>query len=100
MTDQMTTGNDNIDLQIRRTLVPAVVAVILAKGARAGLNLPAEALVGILEAVIFGFYYTAIALLERKVPKAGILIGAIGRPVYVAVPDLAIDDEERDGADL
>lgn len=89
------TGNEGFDVQIRRTLVPAIVAVVIAAGARAGLDLPADALVGILEAVIFGAYYTAIALLERKVPMAGILIGAIGRPSYPG-PDLTIDEGEDD----
>lgn len=98
MTDQMTTGNDSLDRQIRRTLVPMVVAVLLAKGARAGLALPADALTGILEAIIFGVYYTTIALVERYVPWAGILIGAIGRPEYPSA-GLTVDDHEDDRAD-
>ena len=97
MTDTATTttGNDHLDRQIRRTLVPAIVAVIIAAGARAGLALPSDALVGILEAVIFGVYYTVIAAVERKVPAAGILLGAIGRPSYPGVA-LDIDSGEHD----
>lgn len=95
MADTTTTGNDYLDRQIRRTLVPAIVAVIIGAGARAGLNLPADALVGILEAIIFGVYYTAIALVERKVPAAGILLGAIGRPIYPGADD-DIDEGEHD----
>jgi hypothetical protein len=96
--DRPTTGNEDFDRQIRRTLVPAIVAVIIARAARYGLALPADALTGILEAIIFGFYYLTVATVERYVPAAGILIGAIGRPSYVT-PGVTFDIQEDDGAD-
>jgi hypothetical protein len=77
-----TTERRDLEHQIRRTLVPAVVAVLLGRLARVGLEIPADALAGIVEAVIFGIYYVAVSLIERYVPWAGILLGAIGKPTY------------------
>ena len=98
MTDQPTTGNEDFDRQIRRTLVPAIVAVLLARAARYGLDIPADALTGILEAVVFGAYYLTVAVVERYVPAAGVLLGAIGRPAYPGKVDLTVDDGEADDA--
>lgn len=93
-----TTERRDLEHQIRRTLVPAIVAVLLGRLARAGLEIPADALTGIVEAVIFGAYYIAVSLIERYVPWAGILLGAIGKPTY---PDpSAMNDVGEHDADF
>lgn len=80
----MTTTDETVstEKQIRRTLVPVVAGTLLAQLARAGLDIPAEVLTGIVEAVVIGLYYVAIAVIEKYVPWAGILIGGVGGPVY------------------
>lgn len=93
-----TTEGKDLESQIRRTLVPAIVAVLLGRLARAGLEIPPEALTGIVEAVIFGIYYIAVSVIERYVPFAGILIGGIGRPTYPNPS--AMDDVGENDADF
>jgi hypothetical protein len=96
--DTSTTEKRDLEHQIRRTLVPAIVAVLLGRLARAGLDIPADALAGIVEAVIFGIYYVGLSLVERYVPWAGMFLGAIGKPTY---PDpVASEDRGEDDADV
>lgn len=70
-----------------RTYVPAGVGALLAWLATLGLDLGAEAQVGLvtfLTAALTGVYYTLIRLLERRWPQVGILLGARKTPVYEA----------------
>jgi hypothetical protein len=92
-----TTGEqDRLDRQLRRTLVPMVAGALLAQFARWGLDIPAEVLTGALEAVFMGLYYVVFAVMERHVPWAGVLIGAIGRPSYPdPLDDLDLFEEDR-----
>lgn len=80
----MTTTDEasTTEKQIRRTLVPVVAGTLLAQLARAGLDIPAEVLTGIVEAVVIGLYYVVLAVAEKHLPWAGILLGGIGGPVY------------------
>lgn len=82
----MTKATD-LEISLRRTLVPVLAGVLLAQAARVGLAIPEEALVGVLEAVVIGIYYTGLRLLETRFPKVGYLLGAALQPVY--------DDEIR-----
>lgn len=86
---------DRTEKQIRRTLVPVVAGTVLAQFARWGLDIPADVMTGIVEAVVIGVYYVALALAERYVPWVGILLGGIGRPSY---PD-GLDTQDRGEAD-
>jgi hypothetical protein len=72
-------------------LVPVVVGTLLAQAARLGLDIPAEVLTGIIEAIVIGLYYVTLAIAEKYVPWAGILLGGIGSPVY---PD-GLDSQDR-----
>lgn len=72
----------DLEISLRRTLVPVLAGVVLARAARAGLEIPEEALVGVLEAVVIGIYYTGLRLLEARFPKVGYLLGAALQPVY------------------
>lgn len=85
-----TSEQRDLERQIRRTVVPALVAVILGRLARWGLDIPADALTGIVESVIFSAYYIAVSLVERHVPWAGMFLGAVGRPTY---PDQRVSED-------
>jgi hypothetical protein len=63
-------------------VVPAVVGIVLAQAARANLVLPAEHVVGLVEAVFVAGYYSLVRLIERYVPEAGVFLGAFVQPRY------------------
>jgi len=70
------------ELSVRRTVVPAVVGILLAQAARANLTLPAEHVVGLVEAVFVTVYYGVVRAVERYVPEAGLFLGAFVQPRY------------------
>ena len=70
-------------LSLRRTLVPIVVGFLLAQAARAGFDIPADQLTGVIEALITGVYYSVVRFIEMKYPGAGIMLGAMKAPTYV-----------------
>jgi hypothetical protein len=72
------------ELSVRRTVVPAVVGIILAQAARANFTLPADHITGLVEAVFITGYYAIVRAIERYVPEAGVLLGAFIQPRYVA----------------
>jgi hypothetical protein len=71
------------ELSVRRTVVPAVVGIVLAQAARANLTLPAEHVVGLVEAVFITVYYSLVRIVETQVPQAGLFLGAFVQPRYV-----------------
>ena len=77
-----TTDLKDYELSVRRTVVPAVVGLILAQAARANLTLPAEHVQGLVEAVFITGYYSLVRMIERYVPEAGVLLGAFIQPRY------------------
>ena len=77
-----TTDLKDYELSVRRTVVPAVVGLILAQAARANLTLPAEHVQGLVEAVFITGYYSVVRMIERYVPEAGVLLGAFIQPRY------------------
>ena len=77
-----TTDLKDYELSVRRTVVPAVVGIILAQAARANLDLPAEHVQGLVEAVFITGYYSLVRMVERYVPEAGVLLGAFIQPRY------------------
>ena len=77
-----TTDLRDYELSVRRTVVPAVVGIVLAQAARANLDLPAEHVTGLIEAVFVTVYYSTVRLLERYVPEAGVFLGAFIQPRY------------------
>ena len=77
-----TTDLKDYELSVRRTVVPAVVGLILAQAARANLVLPAEHVTGLVEAVFITGYYSLVRMIERYVPEAGVLLGAFIQPRY------------------
>jgi hypothetical protein len=70
------------ELSVRRTVVPAVVGIVLAQAAKANLTLPAEHVVGLVEAVFVTVYYGVVRAVERYVPEAGLFLGAFVQPRY------------------
>lgn len=83
MVTKMTTA-DTTDLltSLRRTLVPVVVGYLLAQAARAGLNIPADQLTGVIEALVTGGYYAVVRVAEQRWPALGVLLGASKQPRY------------------
>ena len=77
-------GSDlrDYELSVRRTVVPAVVGIILAQAAKANLTLPGEHVVGLVEAVFVTAYYGLVRAVERYVPEAGLFLGALVQPRY------------------
>jgi hypothetical protein len=83
MMSRPTTDLRDFELSVRRTVVPAVVGIVLAQAARANLTLPAEHVVGLVEAVFITVYYSLARLIEQHVPQFGIFLGAFVQPKYV-----------------
>ena len=77
-----TTDLRDYELSVRRTVVPAVFGIVLAAAARANLDLPAEQVTGLIEAVFIAGYYSIVRLVERYVPEAGVFLGAFIQPRY------------------
>jgi hypothetical protein len=77
-----TTDLRDYELSVRRTVVPAVVGIVLAGAARANLDLPAEHVTGLIEAVFIAAYYSTVRMVERYVPEAGVFLGAFIQPRY------------------
>jgi hypothetical protein len=82
-----TTDLKDYELSVRRTVVPAVVGIVLASAARANLDLPAEHVTGLIEAVFITVYYSTVRLVERYVPEAGVFLGAFIQPRYTKESD-------------
>ena len=76
------TSDPDLLLSLRRTLVPVAVGFLLAQAARVGLDLPADQLTGVVEALITGVYYSVLRIVELRVPQVGILLGALQQPRY------------------
>ena len=76
------TTDPDLLISLRRTLVPVAVGYLLAQAARAGFNIPADQLTGVLEALITGAYYAVVRIAEQKAPALGVLLGASRQPRY------------------
>jgi len=75
-------SDPNLLVSLRRTLVPVVVGFLISQAARAGLDIPAEELTGVLEALVTGGYYAVVRIAEQYAPALGILLGASKQPRY------------------
>ena len=83
-----------------RTLVPALVAFIIALAAKANIHLDSEALEVVVEGIVTlgltGVYYVGVRILERfRSSKWGWLLGYPAQPVYVVV-EPASEELEKD----
>lgn len=85
----MQSGND-LFVSFKRTFVPLIVSTIIALAARYGLDLPADALLGVIEPVVFFVYYSLFRFLEAKgVGWAGFFLGSRKTPDYAPKGDSA-----------
>jgi hypothetical protein len=76
---------DSLGKSVVRTVVPAVVGVIVAALAKAHLDVDTEALTGLIALAVTTAYYTLVRLAEQKGhAAAGRLLGAKGAPTYKA----------------
>lgn len=78
----MSDQSHDLELSLRRTLVPLIAGYLLSQAARIGFDIPEADLVGVLEAVVTGAYYTVVRLLETRWPQLGLLLGAMRVPTY------------------
>lgn len=69
-------------LSLRRTLVPVIVGFLLSQAVRAGFDIPADQLTGVIEALITGTYYAVVRVAEQYAPALGVLLGASKQPRY------------------
>lgn len=65
-----------------RTIVPIVVGFVITQAARIGIELDSVSVGMIVTSVVSGVYYTVARLLEKKNPKAGLLLGKKSTPKY------------------
>ena len=75
-------SDPNLLVSLRRTLVPVLVGFLLSQAARAGFDIPAEQLTGVLEALVTGSYYAVVRIAEQYAPALGVLLGASKQPRY------------------
>ena len=78
----MSDPKKDLEISLRRTLVPIVVGYLLGRTARVGLSIPADQLTGVIEALVTGVYYSLLRIVELRVPQVGILLGALRQPRY------------------
>lgn len=75
-----------------RTWTPILVGGLISWLTSLGINVDTQAKGSLMiaaTALISGLYYTAVRLLERKIPKLGILLGTKGQPTYAVVAPLS-----------
>ena len=73
--------NDYVTSVIR-TVVPSVVALLIAALAGAGIDLDSSALEAVISGLLIGVYYAAARWLEGRWPQAGWLLGSPKAPTY------------------
>lgn len=80
------TGNDQL-VALVRTVVPAVVGLLLAAAAKANIDIDGAALNGVVDALVIGVYYVAVRQLEQRWPRFGVLLGVPKQPTYAPKSD-------------
>jgi len=76
---------DRIFASITRTVVPAIVGLIVAALLKVGLQVDDTLVTDLVTVTVTGLYYGAVRWLEVNVsPKLGWFIGAPGAPKYEA----------------
>lgn len=60
---------------IVRTVVPALVGLLLGLAAKAGLDIDSGVVTTVVDGVCVGGYYSLVRLLERRWPRFGWLLG-------------------------
>lgn len=88
--------SNNYVVSVKRTVAQAGAAWVVAQAARAGVELPGDAISDALFAVMFALYYALYRLLEQRFPDALALLGSSLQPVYVGNEN---DVREHDDAD-
>ena len=78
---------ENLDVvaSLKRTLVPVWAAVVVAQAARAGIDLPGDAVSDIILAVVASVYYSSVRVLEVRYPQLSVLLGDRRMPFYYEV---------------
>lgn len=69
-------------VSIIRTVVPALVGLIIATLANVGIDVDSDSLVVVLNGLFIGAYYALARLLESRFPAAGWLLGQPKPPTY------------------
>jgi len=82
-------------ISVKRTAAQAAAAWVVAQAARAGIDLPGDALSDLFFTGLFVAYYAAYRVVEQKYPQLLKLLGSGAQPVYVD-PSADVDDAESD----
>ena len=69
-------------ISIIRTIVPAIVGLIIAQLAKAGLEIDQAALTVVFDGLIIGLYYILVRWAESHRSQFGWLLGAPHQPAY------------------
>ena len=69
-------------VSIIRTVVPALVGLLITAAGQIGVDLDNAALTAVVSSIVIGAYYAAARQLERRWPKAGWLLGLPRAPTY------------------
>ena len=88
--------NPSYIISVKRTAAQAATAWLVAQAARAGIELPGDAISDLIFAAIFTVYYIGYRAIEQRYPKLLKALGATQQPNYENLFD-TIDDGEHDG---
>ena len=85
-------------ISVKRTAAQAAAAWVVAQAARAGIDLPGDALTDLFFTGIFVAYYALYRIAEQKFPQLLRLIGSGAQPVYVdPLADVDAGESDEDG---
>ena len=82
-------------ISVKRTAAQAAAAWVVAQAARAGIDIPGDALTDLFFTGIFIAYYVIYRAVEQRFPEALRLLGSGAQPVYVD-PSSDVDSSEHD----
>lgn len=77
--------SDDLKKSLKRTLIPVWTAWIVMQAARAGVELPGNAVADLLLAVVTSAYYAVVRVAEQYYPGASRLLGDREQPFYYPV---------------
>ena len=82
-------------ISVKRTAAQTAAAWVVAQAARAGIDLPGDALTDLFFSALFVGYYALYRVVEQKYPELLKFLGSGAQPVYVDVR-ADVDDAEHD----
>lgn len=75
-------NTNDIIISTIRTVVPALVGILIGQAARVGIDIDSQALTAVLTSVLVGVYYIVVRALGNKDPRFEWLLGSPKTPTY------------------